>query len=102
MSVTKSFTGTLAAVLVAEGLLDKEKPVVNYVPELGNSAFADATVRQVMDMTTALKYSEDYADPTAEMVIVRFASHPVAANAANAPYSLPAYAAVARRLMERN
>jgi CubicO group peptidase (beta-lactamase class C family) len=29
--------------------------------------FGDATVQQVMEMTTALKYSEDYADPNAEV-----------------------------------
>lgn len=67
MSLTKSFTGTLAAMLVAEGKLDENKKVAVYVPELKNSAFGDATVRQVMDMTTALKYSEDYADPKAEI-----------------------------------
>lgn len=67
MSVTKSFTGTLAAMLVAEGLLDENKTVVEYVPELQNSAFADTTVRQVMDMTTALQFSEDYSDPNAEI-----------------------------------
>ena len=67
MSVTKSFTGTLAACLLAEGLLDENKAVTEYIPELEGSAFADATVRQVMDMTTALKYSEDYADPNAEV-----------------------------------
>lgn len=67
MSLTKSFTGTLAAILVAEGKLNPNKLVSFYVPELKNSAFGDATVRQVMDMTTALKYSEDYADPNAEL-----------------------------------
>ncbi len=40
-----------------------------------------------------------YIDPTAEMVIARFASHPVAANAANDPTSLPAYQAIAEYLM---
>lgn len=67
MSLTKSFTGTLAAVLAAEGKLDVTKKVTEYVPELQGSAFADATVREVMDMTTALKFSEDYADPHAEI-----------------------------------
>lgn len=67
MSLTKSLTGTLAAILVAEGALDENKLVTNYVPELKQSAFGDATVRQVMDMTTALKYSEDYADPKADI-----------------------------------
>ena len=67
MSVTKSFTGTLAATLLVEGLLGEGEQVVTYVPELKGSAFADATLRQVMDMTTALRYSENYADPDAEV-----------------------------------
>lgn len=67
MSITKSFTGTLASILVAEGVLDETKLASFYVPELKYSAFGDATVRQVMDMTTALKYSEDYANPKAEI-----------------------------------
>jgi CubicO group peptidase (beta-lactamase class C family) len=41
-----------------------------------------------------------YIDPKAEMVIVRFASHPMAANANLDPASLPAYEAVARYLMK--
>ncbi|HSH26806.1 MAG TPA: META domain-containing protein, partial [Wenzhouxiangella sp.] len=40
-----------------------------------------------------------WIDPAADMVIVRFASHPVAANAANDATSLPAYRAVADYLM---
>jgi CubicO group peptidase (beta-lactamase class C family) len=67
MSVTKSFVGTLAAMLVFEGKLDTAKLVIEYIPELKESAFADATIREVMDMTTGLKFSEDYADPAAEI-----------------------------------
>lgn len=62
-SVTKSFVGTLAEMLVAEGRLDPAAPVVELIPELAGSGFADATVRQVMDMTTALDFSEEYTDP---------------------------------------
>ena len=40
-----------------------------------------------------------YVDPKAEMVIARFASHPVAGNAAIDPTSLPAYHALARHLL---
>lgn len=67
MSVTKSFFGTIGAMLVADGLLDERARVAQYVPELKDSAFGDATVRQVLDMTTGLKYSENYADPNAEI-----------------------------------
>lgn len=77
MSLTKSFTGTLASILVAEGVLDETKLVPFYVPELKNSAYGDATVRQVMDMTTALKYSEDYANPKADIWEFSAAGNPL-------------------------
>ncbi len=67
MSVTKSFVGTLAAILADEGKLDPAAPVTQYVPELKDSAYGDATVRQVMDMTIGVRYSENYADPKAEI-----------------------------------
>lgn len=67
MSVTKSFTGLLAEVLVVEGKLDPAALVTKYVPELKDSAYGDATVRQVMDMTVGVKYSEAYNDPNAEV-----------------------------------
>jgi CubicO group peptidase (beta-lactamase class C family) len=41
-----------------------------------------------------------YVDPTAEMVIARFASHPLAGNVNLDPMSLPAYHAVALHLMK--
>lgn len=67
MSVTKTFVGTLAAMMAAEGMLDPERKVVEYVPELGKSAFGSATVRQLMDMTTGIRFSENYADPKADV-----------------------------------
>ncbi len=64
-SVTKSFVATIAGILAAEGALDERAPVVTYVPELKHSGFADATIQQLLDMTTGLKHSEDYLDDTA-------------------------------------
>jgi hypothetical protein len=67
MSVTKSFTGTLGAMLVADGTLDEKALVTRYVPELKGTAYSDATIRQVLDMTIGVRYSENYADPKAEI-----------------------------------
>jgi CubicO group peptidase (beta-lactamase class C family) len=67
MSVTKSFVGVLAAGLATEGKLDPSAPVTKYVPELKDSAYADATVRQVMDMTIGVRYSEDTLDPKSDI-----------------------------------
>lgn len=65
MSMTKSLVGLLAEILVVEGTLDSQARVADIVPELRESAFGAATVRQVMNMTTGLRYSEDYSDPEA-------------------------------------
>lgn len=77
MSMTKSITGLLAEIMVAEGLLDDGALVREVVPEIGDSAFASATVRQVMDMTTGVKYSEDYADPNADIWLYSAAASPL-------------------------
>ena len=77
MSMTKSVTGLLAQILVAEGRLDDTRQVRDIVPEIGDSAFATATVRQVMDMTTGVRYSEDYSDPAADIWTYSAAASPL-------------------------
>lgn len=77
MSVTKTFIGTLAAQMVAEGTLDAGRKVAEYVPELAASAFGNATVRQLMDMTTGIRFSEDYANPQAEVWAHAAAGNPL-------------------------
>ena len=62
-----------------------------WIPENKNGAYS---ARGVHGQTI-------YIDPTAEMVIVRFASHPIAANLANDATSLPAYQAVADYVMTK-
>ena len=83
-SVTKSYVGTLTEMLIADGMIDEAAPVSRYIPELGSSGFGDATVRQVLDMTTGISYSEDYTDPNADV-----AKYAVAAGMRPAP---PGYA----------
>ena len=64
-SVTKSFFGLIAASLIVEGALDPQAAVSTYVPALEGSGLGNATLRQVLDMTTSIHYSEDYTDPDA-------------------------------------
>ncbi len=77
MSMTKSMTGLLAEILVADGGLDDKALVGKIIPELKDSAFGKATVRQVMDMTTALDFSEDYSDPDAGIWTYSAAANPL-------------------------
>lgn len=66
-SVTKSLAGTLCAKLVYEGVLDDCKLVPYYLPEMAGTAYADASLREVMDMQIGVAYSEAYSDPLAEI-----------------------------------
>lgn len=74
-SVTKSFTGLLAAQLAHEGKIDPDALVTRYVPELADSAWGDMKVRDVMDMTGAVRFREVYTDPSSEVFAYAFSSN---------------------------
>jgi CubicO group peptidase (beta-lactamase class C family) len=59
-SVSKSFLGMLAGIVIHDGLLDPERTVASYLPELGDSALAQSRVQDALDMSAAVRYSEDY------------------------------------------
>jgi hypothetical protein len=61
-SSTKSLTSMAAGILIGEGKLDPGATVSSYIPELAKGAFSDLTVQQVLNMVSAIDYSEDYAD----------------------------------------
>jgi CubicO group peptidase (beta-lactamase class C family) len=77
MSMTKSTVGLLAEILIAEGRLDDTAPVADTLPELSDTAFGTATVRQVMDMTTSLVFDENYDDPNADIWTYSTAGSPL-------------------------
>jgi CubicO group peptidase (beta-lactamase class C family) len=61
-SVAKSVTATAAGILIGRGLLNPAALVTSYLPELEATAWRGATLQQVLDMTTGVRFSEDYAD----------------------------------------
>jgi CubicO group peptidase (beta-lactamase class C family) len=66
-SITKSYAATLCATLVHEGVLDAQRTIPHWLPEMQRTAYADATLRQVMDMQIGVAYSELYSDPKAHI-----------------------------------
>lgn len=67
MSITKSVVGAVAAALVDRGLLDVRRTVDDLVGELAGSGYAGATVRDVLDMRSGVRFGEDYTDPESEV-----------------------------------
>jgi CubicO group peptidase (beta-lactamase class C family) len=73
-SMSKSFTGLLASMLIHEGVIKPDALITSYLPELAGTAWADATVQQTLDMTTGVQYREDFADPTSGVIRYLIAS----------------------------
>ena len=67
MSVSKSMMGLLFGSLG----IDAERPVTDFVPEVGASAYAGATVRNLLDMRAGVKFDEDYLATTGPIVQYR-------------------------------
>ena len=65
-SVSKSFVGMLIGILESEAKLNTKDKVIKYIPELQNSAFQETTIQHALDMTAAVKFTEDYDDSSSE------------------------------------
>src|SRR5271165_1930816 len=81
MSVSKSLIGCVVGCLADRGALDTAAEVTTYVPELAASGYSGATVRDLLDMRSGVRFSEDYTDPDAEVRVIEqaFGWRPAAA-----------------------
>jgi CubicO group peptidase (beta-lactamase class C family) len=70
MSVSKSLIAMVVGALVSNGTVNPDAELTHYVPALANSGYAGATVRQLLDMRSGIKFSEDYLDPMAEVRLI--------------------------------
>ncbi len=73
-SVAKSIVGTLAGILRDHGLVDPTEPLVSYVPELAHCGYHDATLAHALDMTSGVRFTEDYNAPDSDMTRIDIAA----------------------------
>lgn len=67
-SVAKSFTSTLVGAAVKDGYIKSiEDDVTAYIPELKGSGYEGVSIRQILNMTSGVKWNEDYADPNSDV-----------------------------------
>jgi CubicO group peptidase (beta-lactamase class C family) len=66
-SVGKSLVGILAGILAARGWLETEAPLTRYLPELADTAYRDARISHVLDMTSGVAFDETYTDPFSDI-----------------------------------
>jgi CubicO group peptidase (beta-lactamase class C family) len=67
MSVVKSITATLIGAAIHDGYIKSiDDPIVNYLPRFKGSAYDGVTVRQVLQMSSGVRWNETYTDPTSD------------------------------------
>lgn len=67
-SVAKSFTSTLVGAAVKDGYIKSvDDKVTVYIPGLKGSAYDDVSVKQLLTMTSGVKWNEDYTDPKSDV-----------------------------------
>ncbi|MDM4764654.1 serine hydrolase [Pelomonas sp. SE-A7] len=74
-SVAKSFASTLVGAAIRDGKIGGlDDPITQYLPGLKASAYDGVTVRQLLNMTSGVRWNEDYGDPNSD--VARFAAEP--------------------------
>jgi CubicO group peptidase (beta-lactamase class C family) len=66
-SMAKSISSTLVGAALADGLISSlDDPVVRYVPSLKGSAYDGVSVRQILTMSSGVRWDETYTDPKSD------------------------------------
>jgi CubicO group peptidase (beta-lactamase class C family) len=73
-SVAKSVVGTTTGILLARGLLDLTTPLAEFVPELAACGYADATLENVLNMQSGVRFNEDYGAPDSDIARIDVAA----------------------------
>ena len=73
-SVAKSITSTLVGAAVRDGhIRSMDDKVSDYIEEMKGSAYDDVSIRQLLTMTSGVRWNEDYGNPNSD--VARFNNH---------------------------
>src|SRR5215831_4468856 len=69
-SVGKSVTSILLGAAIQDGYIKSlDEPVTKYVPQLAGSGYDGVNIRQLITMTSGVKWNEDYTDPKSDVAL---------------------------------
>lgn len=67
-SVAKSVTSTLVGAAIRDGYIKSlDEPVTKYIPDLAGGGYDGVTIRQILTMTSGVRWNEDYTDPNSDV-----------------------------------
>jgi CubicO group peptidase (beta-lactamase class C family) len=83
MSVAKSITSTLIGAAIKQGYIGSiDDPVTQYVPTLAHSAYEGVSIRELLTMSSGVRWIETYTDPNSDrrrLLEIQIAQRPGAA-----------------------
>lgn len=69
-SVAKSFASTLVGAAIKDGYIKSIDDMVSaYIPDLKGSAYDDVSIKQLLTMTSGVKWNEDYGDKKSDVAL---------------------------------
>ena len=67
-SVAKSVTSLLVGAAIRDGYIKSvNEKVTDYLPRLKESSYEQATIRNILQMSSGVQWNEDYADPDSDI-----------------------------------
>jgi len=67
-SVAKSVTSLLVGAAIRDGYIKSvDEKVTDYLPRLKESSYEQATIRNILQMSSGVQWNEDYADPDSDV-----------------------------------
>lgn len=66
-SMVKSVSSTLVAAAIRDGYIASvDDPITKYLPQLSGSAYQGASIRNILQMASGVKWDETYTDPKSD------------------------------------
>jgi len=67
-SISKSVTSMLLGAAIKDGYIESvDEKISDYLPRLKGTAYAQATIKNVLQMSSGTAWNEDYADPKSDV-----------------------------------
>ena len=73
-SVAKSVTACVTGILIGRGQLDPAAAITDYLPELDKTAYRGATLRDLLNMSSGVRYDESYESLDSDIAATDIAS----------------------------
>jgi CubicO group peptidase (beta-lactamase class C family) len=69
-SVAKSFTSTLVGAAIKDGYIKSiDDKVSDYIPDMKGSVYDDVSIKQLLTMTSGVRWNEDYEDKNSDVAL---------------------------------